>query len=116
MLQLVECIESIKSDVKKKMMWHESVIDAPKSPHTFANQFCRVERLVEATFMKNNSREFVIEHHSCKISIQLEWPCRISYCARYNQIDFSQREQQRIYNSREKIFAGAHEWPLSTML
>jgi hypothetical protein len=91
MLQLVECIESIKSDVKKKMMWYESVIDAPKSLHSLTNEFFRVERLVEAAFSKDNRREFDIEHHSRETLIPLEWSCPISYCARYNQIDFSQR-------------------------
>jgi hypothetical protein len=39
LLQLIECIETIKSDVKKKMTCGRAVTHAPKSPGNIAKQF-----------------------------------------------------------------------------
>jgi hypothetical protein len=39
LLQLIECIESMKSDVKKKMIMHARATHAPKSPETSRREF-----------------------------------------------------------------------------
>ena len=50
LLQLIECIESIKSDVKKKMMLREHTAHTPKSPNRSKKKisFPRNEMFVSA--------------------------------------------------------------------
>jgi hypothetical protein len=116
LLQLVECIESIKSDVKKKMMEDESAIDTPKSPQRVANEFYERECSINVAVLENNLREFAIEHRSSKIPVSYHGSYRALAALHQAKLISAENVSTASIIQDKKTFAGAHEWLLSTRL
>jgi len=62
-LQLIECIESLKNEVKRKMMLHQHSNRAPKSPYVTAQQkfFERFFMGERETRMNSGENAFLID-------------------------------------------------------
>jgi hypothetical protein len=97
------------------MMSHESVIDTPKSPQRIANEFSEPERFIKAGVLKNNLLEFAIEHPSRKIPVSY-YGSRCALAAFHpTKLISAENVRRASIIQKKKIFAGAHEWLLSTM-
>jgi len=109
MLQLVEGIESTKSEVKKKMMCLRCATTTPKS----------LQRIVEEIFppadlrLRKVWKNFVDLSARVKISLSFDV---VNYDERKDCSGVSCARHEKPIIESTKICAGAHEWLLSTML
>jgi hypothetical protein len=97
-------------------MSHESVIDTPKSLRRNANEFSEPKCFINAAVLKNNLLEFAVEHPSRKIPVSYYGSRRVLAVFHKVKLISAEKVSSASIIQENKIFAGAHEWLLSTML
>ena|GEM_PF-6039182 len=108
LLQLFDCIESIKSDVKKKMMSPEHATDVPKLPESIEEEVLSVARGI---FHSD-------DEESCRYNTRIPTRSRSVISGStlpLERVNFNFSLRRTSIIEWIKIIAGARIWLLSTM-